>query len=836
MNEPSRPEARRLGSSYVLDTRIGSGAQGEVWRAHSVDAPHEPLAVKLLTTNPADDDHVLERFLKERSTLMRVSSPYVVGVRDMVVEGSTFAIVMSYVGGGDLRGLVCASGPFAPAETARVGALIARGLAAVHAAGIVHRDIKPANVLIDWGTCARGQGDGAAAAVPAGGTEVVRADTRFTPRLADFGVARLTETISSSHTTASVGTPLYMAPEVLDPRPPSSAADVYSLGIVLYEVACGVPPFAGSPGQVLSQHARREPGRPDGVPDPLWSVLTTMLTKDPAARPTALEVAQSLETLTTALAGLPAPTALSAPPATLPSAQPYEWDASPVLAEHEEETLPGGAGRAVGAAAGGTAAGVSSTVHEQVAPTLYAGALPVPTSPPLHGGPAPAPSSPSPSPYGAPSAPPGAPSAPFPVRAPRARRRRRGLLVTVLVLVLVIALAGAGAWWWTHRQPEALDLTALPVPGRPTQIQTVADVGTLLVAPGGGALATSHDGGTWRLHDLSSSSEAPAWDGKCSSAAFWNATHLLCHRSDSDGGDVLVSLNGTDSTVPGPQKRQLVGASEQTAVVVDGYYSGSLVGVSTSGAETWHAYGDYKGGYVDNGFVVAWEGDKKELVVLSADTGAVLLTRALDAEPDWDEPLPGGVGIDVGPQTFYVHDETSGTWSVYGADGTLASQTRTSLQRTGWVASGDLTAQELSELLSAASTDTGAVTVRGAQRTVTLTVSTTSCSISVDGVTLALPARESGETCALSPLGLVGDDNALLLQVGDAEDGKSETRQLLAAQLSDGSTAWSVDGVLVSVLPSSPRAGNSFADLPVLAMERTASYHTDVVLTVVAED
>ena len=128
------------------------------------------------------------------------------------------------------------------------------------------------------------------------------------------------------------------------------------------------------------------------------------------------------------------------------------------------------------------------------------------------------------------------------------------------------------------------------------------------------------------------------------------------------------------------------------------------------------------------------------------------------------------------------------------------------------------------------------MTVRGAQRTVTLTVSTTSCSISVDGVTLALPARESGETCALSPLGLVGDDNALLLQVGDAEDGKSETRQLLAAQLSDGSTAWSVDGVLVSVLPSSPRAGNSFADLPVLAMERTASYHTDVVLTVVAED
>ena len=183
-----------------------------------------------------------------------------------------------------------------------------------------------------------------------------------------------------------------------------------------------------------------------------------------------------------------------------------------------------------------------------------------------------------------------------------------------------------------------------------------------------------------------------------------------------------------------------------------------------------------------------------------------------------------------------MHDETSGIWSVYGADGTLASQTRTSLQRTGWVASGDLTAQELSELLSAASTDTGAVTVRGAQRTVTLTVSTTSCSITVSGVTLALPDRESGETCALSPLGLVGDDNALLLQVGDAEDGSSKTRQLLAAQLSDGSTAWSIDGALASVLPSSARAGTSLTDLPVLLMQRPEGSRTDVVLTVVAED
>ncbi|QPL05032.1 MULTISPECIES: serine/threonine-protein kinase [Actinomyces] len=832
MNEPSGSEARRLGSSYVLDARIGSGAQGEVWRAHNVNAPDETLAVKLLTTDP-DDDYILERFLKERATLMRVSSPYVVGVRDMVVEGRTFAIVMTYVDGGDLRGLVSSSGPFAPAETARVGALLARGLAAVHAAGIVHRDVKPANVLIDWDACAPGRGADAVTAVPAGDTVAVGVDTHFTPRLADFGVARLTETISSTHTTASVGTPLYMAPEVLDSRPPTSAADVYSLGIVLYEVACGVTPFTGSAGQVLSQHARRDPGRPDGMPDPLWSVLTSMLIKDPAARPTALEVAQSLETLTTVLAGLPVPAALSTPPASHPSLRPYEWDA--VLADGEQATLPSGvgsAGSAGVAVTGGAGAGLSATVDEQVTATQYAGALPVPGGAPQPWGPAPVPSSPSP--YGAPSAQSLTPSAPSAVRAPGTRRRRGGLVVAVLVLV--IALAGAGTWWWTHRQPEAVDLTALPAPGRATQIQTVADVGRLLVAPGGGALVTSHDGNMWRLHDLSSSNEAPAWEGKCSSATFWNANDLLCHRSGSDGGDILVSLDGTEKAVPGPQKRQLLGASEQTAVVIDGYYSGALVGLGTTGAETWRAYGNYTGGYVDNGFVVTWESDEDKLVVLSADTGTVLLTRALDSEPEWDEPLPGGVGIDVGPQTFYVHDETSGTWSVYGADGALAGEVRTSLRRTGWVASGDLSAQELIELLGTASTDKEAVTVRGARRSVTLTVSTRSCSISADGVALALPERESGETCVLRPLGLVGDDTALLVQVGDADAGGSRTRQLLAADLSDGSTAWSIDAVLAAVLPPSARAGGGLSDLPVLVMQRLEGLRRDLVLAVVAED
>ena len=197
-----------------------------------------------------------------------------------------------------------------------MGALMARGLAAVHDAGIVHRDLKPANVLIDWGPQGRpapaapapapppGPGrrvDRSAATVPEAlaATRVVGAAQACTPKLADFGVARICDTVSSSHVTGAIGTPLYMAPEILAPQAPTTAADIYSLGVVLYELACGVPPFTGAPAQVLAQHARRDAGRPGGVPDELWNLLVAMLVKHPEARPPAAAVAAKLAILAT---------------------------------------------------------------------------------------------------------------------------------------------------------------------------------------------------------------------------------------------------------------------------------------------------------------------------------------------------------------------------------------------------------------------------------------------------------------------------------------------------------------------------------------------------------
>ena len=330
--------ARRLGSSYVLTERVGAGAQGEVWRGHHVDST-EPLAFKVLRADLVDDPAVVERFIKERSTLLRVRSPYVVAIRDVVIEGSTFAIVMDYVDGGDLSGLLRTEGPLPPARLAALGSRIARGLAAVHHAGVVHRDVKPANILL---SAASPGHDGVAPAprgTPAGGGQGA-----VVPRVGDFGVARICDTLTAAQATGAIGTPLYMAPEILSPQAPTPAADVYSLGVMLYVMACAVPPFLGEPAQLLHQHARRDPGRPDGVPDPLWELMAAMLAKHPQDRPDADVVARSLEVMETALAGLPAAPRLPAPPPSAPSALPYDWDYPGALAPGTAGAGPAGSG------------------------------------------------------------------------------------------------------------------------------------------------------------------------------------------------------------------------------------------------------------------------------------------------------------------------------------------------------------------------------------------------------------------------------------------------------------------------------------------------------------
>ncbi|MDX3661493.1 protein kinase [Streptomyces sp. ID05-26A] len=282
---------RPLGSRYTLGELLGSGAMGQVYEG--TDESGTPYAFKLLRPDLVDDPDFIAKFHQERSILTALRGQHLVAVHDLVVEGNTAAIVMDLVRGGSLRTALNASGgTLLPAEVARIGAGIADALHSVHLAGFVHRDVKPENVLMDSSI----------------------------PRLTDFGISKMANASKVGRSTMLAGTPYYVAPELVDGKDVSPAADLYSLGIVLYELCCGVTPFVGeSVFQVLRDHCEKAPGRPNSVPDELWDVISNLLHKNPAMRPKSAELVSAvLLNLSGRLLNAPVGTRLDLPPAAIP--------------------------------------------------------------------------------------------------------------------------------------------------------------------------------------------------------------------------------------------------------------------------------------------------------------------------------------------------------------------------------------------------------------------------------------------------------------------------------------------------------------------------------------
>ncbi|MGH3416286.1 MAG: protein kinase domain-containing protein, partial [Actinocrinis sp.] len=259
-----------IGSRYELDEQLGRGAFGSVWRGR-VKGTGEAVAIKVLLEELATDPDVVTRFLRERTALVGLRHRSLVSIRDLVVEGDVLALVMQLVEGPDLRVYLRGRGTLGPEEAALLVADVADALSVAHAANIIHRDVKPANVLL--------QPD-------AGG---------FQPLLTDFGIARLADAPSVTRTSQVVGTPYYLAPEVISGRKATGAVDVYAAGIMLFELLTGRPPFRGSDAmEVFRAHQTATPPRPKGVSDRLWSVATAALAKDPDHRPPAGELAARL--------------------------------------------------------------------------------------------------------------------------------------------------------------------------------------------------------------------------------------------------------------------------------------------------------------------------------------------------------------------------------------------------------------------------------------------------------------------------------------------------------------------------------------------------------------
>ncbi|MEU3408619.1 serine/threonine-protein kinase [Streptomyces sp. NPDC006670] len=286
--------ARKIGSRYTAHQILGRGSAGTVWLG---EGPDGPVAVKLLREDLASDQELVGRFVQERSALLGLEHPHIVSVRDLVVDGNDLALVMDLVRGTDLRTRLDRERRMAPEAAVAVVADVADALAAAHAAGVVHRDVKPENVLLDM------QGPlGPGGAHPA--------------LLTDFGVAKLIDhprrtpapvgARAAAPATRIIGTPDYLAPEIVEGLPPRAAVDIYALATVLYELLAGFTPFGGGhPGAVLRRHVTETVVPLPGIPEELWQLIVQCLAKAPASRLRASELSVRLRELLPLLAGMP---------------------------------------------------------------------------------------------------------------------------------------------------------------------------------------------------------------------------------------------------------------------------------------------------------------------------------------------------------------------------------------------------------------------------------------------------------------------------------------------------------------------------------------------------
>ena len=259
--EPTRTP-RVLSGRYELSHLVARGGMAEVYRARD-QLLDRPVALKVLFPELSVDRSFVERFRREAQAAANLSHPNIVPVFDWGEDSGTYFIVMEFVDGRALSSILRTAGPLHPDRAAEIAADVAGALSYAHRHGVVHRDVKPGNVLI---------------------TE------EGTIKVTDFGIARAVNTEESvTQTGAVMGTATYFSPEQAEGMGVDSRSDIYSLGVVLFEMVTGRPPFLGdTPVAVASKHVREHPPAPrevnPGVPPDLEAIILKCLAKSPDHR------------------------------------------------------------------------------------------------------------------------------------------------------------------------------------------------------------------------------------------------------------------------------------------------------------------------------------------------------------------------------------------------------------------------------------------------------------------------------------------------------------------------------------------------------------------------
>jgi hypothetical protein len=291
-----------LAQRYRLLAPIEAGGMAVVWRARD-ELLGRPVALKLLADRYAEDGlhHLVHR---EARAAARLSHPHVATVHDYAEavrpDGAVRPFVIMELLGGESLAARLARGPLSWSEAAAIGAATAGALAAAHEQGVVHRDVTPGNVML----------------TPTG------------VKVVDFGISAAIGEPDEDATGVTFGTPGYVAPERLDGYPAQAATDVYGLGVLLYEMVAGVPPYRAQRWEELAMLRAKPPAPlPPGTPDSFAALVRRCLAETPGGRPAASAVAEILGGLAPA-ANPTQPTDGIAAPATagaLPATEPAVW-------------------------------------------------------------------------------------------------------------------------------------------------------------------------------------------------------------------------------------------------------------------------------------------------------------------------------------------------------------------------------------------------------------------------------------------------------------------------------------------------------------------------------
>lgn len=267
-----------IADRYVLGSLIATGGMAEVYRARD-EVLARTVAVKVLLSHLSEDPDLVARFRREALAAARLTHPNIISIYDTGTDGNggdlRHYIVMEHCPAGSLSSALEERGPFDPDEVASIGATICGALGYAHSEKVVHRDVKPGNVLIvEHGTL----------------------------KVTDFGIAKAAFSSGDLTTTGSIiGTVTYLSPEQAQGKEPDGRSDLYSLGVLLYELATGRPPFRGETDVATAlSHVREQPPPPRsvraGIPRTLENAILKALAKDPADRfSTAEEMKHVLE-------------------------------------------------------------------------------------------------------------------------------------------------------------------------------------------------------------------------------------------------------------------------------------------------------------------------------------------------------------------------------------------------------------------------------------------------------------------------------------------------------------------------------------------------------------